>query len=401
MVGSCIRENDAFIPVLPNSILKDGDPIPASSRPFMEGIYEITKGNELFGPNAVLKWHGKDLSLFSETQGCYFVMKAAHLDSVIFMEGFWRYSSNNKTGLINLRISKKNGGKNILNRSSENITIEGAYGNGTGLPSIEISMKYIRPFSQKVKESNFYIMGHRSGGRNSDNLPVSENSIEMIRYTRNFGTTGIEIDIRLTKDNVPVIYHDDDLNIRSTTKGPLIGSVEEYTFDQISTYVRLIHGEKIPTLDEALTFVVDSTELRAVWLDMKDNPNAIKAVIPLQQKALSRAKAKNRQLEIWIGLPTDAMIDEFLAYPGHANAPALCELDLEDVRRTNAKVWSPRWTLGTQVDKAREMHSEGRKVFCWTIDDQDFMKKFIQEGEFDGLLSNYSAMTAYYFYMQE
>jgi glycerophosphoryl diester phosphodiesterase len=400
-MSACIRENDAFIPLLPNSILKDGDPIPAGSKFSMEGVYEITKGGDLFGPNAVLKWHGKDLSLFSETQGCYFVMKAAHLDSVIFLEGFWRYSSNNRTGLINLRISKKSGGKNILNGKSEDILIEGTYGSGVALPSIEIAMKYIRPFSQKVKESNFYIMGHRSGGRNSDNLPVSENSIEMIRYTRNFGTTGIEIDIRLTKDHVAMIYHDEDLNTRATTKGPLIGAVEDYTFDQISAYVRLIHGEKVPTLDEALTFLVDSTELRAVWLDMKENPIAIKTVIPIQQKALARAASKNRTLEIWVGLPTSSMIDEFVAYPGHENVPALCELELEDVRKTNAKVWSPRWTLGTQVDKVREMHAEGRKVFCWTIDDQNFMKKFIQEGEFDGLLSNYSAMTAYYFYMQE
>ncbi len=398
---SCVNEDPPIVPFLPNSILRDGDPIPPTSRPFMEGIYEITKGGELFGPYAVLKWHGKDFSIFSETQGCYFVMKSAHLDSVIFMEGYWRYSSNNKTGLVSMRISKKKGAKNILNRTQGSTVIEGAYGEGLGLPSIEISMTFVRPFSQKVKTADFYIMGHRSGGRNSDNLPVSENSIEMIRYARNFGTTGIEIDIRLTKDKKAVIYHDPDLNIRSTTKGPLIGPVENYTFDQISTYVRLPQGEKIPTLEDALTFVVDSTELRAVWLDMKGNSNAIKVVIPIQQAALNRAKQKNRALEIWIGLPTSTMIDEFLAYPAYQKVPALCELGIQDVRNTNALVWSPRWTLGTQVENVQLMHSEGKKVFSWTIDDQTFMKQYVEEGEFDGLLSNHSAITAYYFYLQE
>ena len=95
------------------------------------------------------------------------------------------------------------------------------------------------------------------------------------------------------------------------------------------------------------------------------------------------------------------VINEFLAYPDYVNIISLCELELDDVRKTNASVWSPRWTLGTQLDKVREMHAEGRKVFSWTIDDQTFIKKFIQEGEFDGLLSNYSASTSYYFYMQE
>ncbi|CAN5287164.1 hypothetical protein BH09BAC3_BH09BAC3_37620 [soil metagenome] len=400
-VGSCVRENDAFIPVLPNSILKDGDRIPVLSRPFMEGVYEITKGGNVFGGFAVLKWHGNDFSIFSEAQGCYSVMKAVSLDSVIFMEGYWRYSTNNKTGLVNMRISKQTGAKDILNRVAANPLIKGVYGLGEALPGVEIELKYLRPFSATVKNSNFYIMGHRSGGRNSDNLPVSENTIEMIRYTQNFGTTGIEIDIRLTKDRVPVIYHDPDLNIRSTTKGPLIGPIEDYTLNQIANYVRLLHGERIPTLDEALTFVVDSTDLRAVWLDMKENPNAVKRVIPVQLKALERARQKNRQIEIWIGLPTSEIIEEYLAFPNHQSVPALCELSLDDVRKTKAVVWAPRWTLGTQVDNVQTMHDEGRKAFCWTIDDQNFLKQFIQEGDFDGLLSNYSAITAFYFYSQE
>ena len=281
------------------------------------------------------------------------------------------------------------------------VIMEGAYGEELGLPSNELVLEYERPFSTKVKNANFYIMAHRSGGRNADNLPVSENSIEMIRYTRVFGTNGIEIDVRLTKDNVPIIYHDDDINRRITVKGPLNGPVEEFTMDQISRYVRLIHGEKVPKLEDALKFVVDSTEIRAVWLDMKGDADAMKVVVPIQQMALARAKQKNRPMEIWIGLPTPDVINEFVNYPDYTNVASLCELELEDVRKTNARVWSPRWTLGVQLDKVKEMHSEGRKVFCWTIDDQKFMKQYIAEGEFDGLLSNHSAITSYYFYMQE
>ena len=127
----------------------------------------------------------------------------------------------------------------------------------------------------------------------------------------------------------------------------------------------------------------------------------MKVVIPIQQKALKRARQKKRPLEIWVGLPTQQVINEFLAFPDYVNIMSLCELELEDVRKANARVWGPRWTLGTQLDKVREMHAEGRKAFCWTIDDPKFIKKFIKEGEFDGLLSNYSSSTSYYFYMQE
>ena len=278
--------------------------------------------------------------------------------------------------------------------------IEGAYGVENKLPSSELVLEYERPFSARVKAGNFYILAHRSGGRNADNLPVSENTIEMIRFTRNFGTNSVELDIRLTKDQVPIIYHDPYINIRLTTKGPLNGPVSSYTWDQISTYVRLIHGEKIPRLDDALNFVVDSTDLRAVWLDMKGDLNAMNKVIPLQQKALLRARQKNRPLEIWIGLPDEKVVEQFMAYPEYQNTLSLCELEPEDVRKTNANVWAPRWTEGLQLEKVAEMHMEGRKVFCWTIDDQRFIQQFIEEGKFDGLLSNHSAITTYYYYMQ-
>jgi glycerophosphoryl diester phosphodiesterase len=403
MAISCVYENDAIVPALPNSIILEGDPIPKSSRTFMEGIYKITSGSETFGDHAVLKWHGKDLSLFTERNGCYFPLRAAHLDSVIFLEGYWRYSTNNNTGAVSLRIPKNRGGKYILSKKDGPIVpiiIEGAYGAENNLPSSELVLEYERPFSEKVKAGNFYILAHRSGGRNADNLPVSENTIEMIGFTRNFGTNGVELDIRLTKDNVPIIYHDPDINIRLAAKGPLNGPVSNYTYDQIATYVRLIHGEKIPRLENALNFVIDSTELRAVWLDMKGDVNAMNLVIPLQKKALLRAKLKNRPMEIWIGLPDENVVEQFTAYAEYQNTLSLCELGLEDVRKTNANVWAPRWTEGLQLDKVAQMHAEGRKVFCWTIDDQRFIQQFMEEGKFDGLLSNHSAITSYYYYMQ-
>ncbi len=74
----------------------------------------------------------------------------------------------------------------------------------------------------------------------------------MIKKTPEFGSTGIEIDVRLTKDGVPVLYHDNTLNLRETQKSGLTGPIENYTYDQLSTFVRLVHGEKIPTLREAL-----------------------------------------------------------------------------------------------------------------------------------------------------
>ena len=105
-----------------------------------------------------------------------------------------------------------------------------------------------------------------------------------------------------------------------------------------------------------------------------------------------------RELEILIGLPDTFMRNNFLDYPNYETIPSLCELSLDDVRNTNARVWAPRWTLGMQKANIAAMHSEGRRVFTWTLDEKGFIEEYINEGGFDGILTNYPTIVAYYYY---
>jgi glycerophosphoryl diester phosphodiesterase len=222
----------------------------------------------------------------------------------------------------------------------------------------------------------------------------------MVRFTEQLGTTGIECDPRISSDGVVFIYHDADINTRLTQKGPLAGDVSAYTWKQLSTFVTLIHGEKIPTLDELLTFAIDSTELRFVYLDMK-SAEAVPACIPIQLRAMERAVAKGRDIMIVIGVPTTDVMNALKAYPDYQNVPSLCELTVEDARALNSKVWAPRWTLGTQNDLVQQMHNEGRLAVCWTIDSPNWIQNYISTGNFNGLLTNFPYVEAYYHYIQE
>lgn len=74
---------------------------------------------------------------------------------------------------------------------------------------------------------------------------------------------------------------------------------------------------------------------------------------------------------------------------------------MEDVRAVNSVVWGPRWTLGTQNALVQEMHNENRLAVCWTIDQVPWIKEFINDGHFDGLLTNYPYVVAYYHYIQQ
>jgi glycerophosphoryl diester phosphodiesterase len=205
----------------------------------------------------------------------------------------------------------------------------------------------------------------------------------------------------MSKDGVAYLYHDGDLNIRLTQKGPLAGPSEDYTWAQLSTFVTLLHGEKIPTLEEALIYTIDSTMLSFVYLDMKVKTGAMATVAEIQKRMIERAAQKGRDVLIVIGIPTTDALDDLKTLPDYTSIPSLCELSVDDVRAVNSMVWAPRWTLGTQNALVQEMHDEGRLAVCWTVDQVGWIEEYINEGHFDGLLTNYPYVVAYYHYIQQ
>jgi glycerophosphoryl diester phosphodiesterase len=398
----CNKEYDVPVPSFgSDSVLTGTSPLDPAAKPLMEGIYRITTTSEMFGDTVVVKWNRKSLS-FACCNGIYFVLNAGSHNADITLEGYWRNGYNDATGLSRLTIANNEGGNEIIGEiPTQKIIMRGEYGNGEGTPDQSMTLEYLRPFSDKVKYNKFGILAHRAGGRTSDKLPVSENSIEMINFCEKLGSTGIEVDVRLTSDKVAFLYHDADINTRLTQKGPLAGEIKAYTWSQLSSYVRLIKGEKIPTLESALTFVIDSTNLTAVYLDMKEDKEAMAVVIPIQQKMLKRAHDKGRNVTIVAGIPSISVLNDFMTYPDYQNIPSLCELSVDDVRMANSIVWAPRWTLGTQNDLVSQMHSEGRAAICWTIDNPAWIREYINNGLFDGLLTNFPSVVTYYHYIQK
>ena len=399
---SCNNEVDITNPVVdPSDFLSQTKPLPENSKPLMEGVYEVVEGKNLLGDQVVVKWTRDRLSIFSGKNGGYMILESGSLDSVVFLSGYWRYSTSTETGAANFYIPSRSGGGEIVygDTTGNAITFVGEYGNGNGLADKPLILKFMRPFSDEVKQSDFYILAHRGGGRSSDYLGVSENSIEMINIAERFGSTGIEIDARLSKDGVPFIYHDGDINLRLTQKGLIWGDIESFTWEQLRTLVTLRNGEKIPSLREVLEFVLNSTKIRAVWLDTKD-VDVIPASIELLTEINERAVQMGRDLKIVLGIPADDIFEEFIAQPNFQNVPSLCELTIDQVRQVNSKVWAPRWTQGTQNSTVEELQAEGRLVFTWTLDDANYIESFINEGKFNGILTNYPTIVSYYHYIK-
>ncbi len=411
LVASCTKRFSAPLPDTTWSAFDSAKatPLISSINNRLEGVYAITNGNGTFGDTAVLKWsytaNGRDtsfyLSILCETEVSYFICEAKRLDTNIIFKGYWRKMVNTETGAVRLTISRKGGADKLLNNiafaSTDTVNIEGIYGSGPLATDQPLSLKYIRPL---YKAKPLEIIAHRGGGRTSDLLPASENSLEIIKMASQFGATGVEIDVRLTSDGVPILFHDKSLNERVVQRSGLYGDIDNYTYQQLYTLVRLIKGERIPTLREALNTIVYNTPLQFVWLDTKYSGN-LQPMRDLQKEFTAKATAIGRKVEIVIGLPDDDAVNNFMALKDYKAAASVCELSLEDVERTGATIWAPRWTLGKQNDEVDKVHAAGKRAMVWTLDVPASINDFITQGKFDGILSNYPSVTAYYHYVRQ
>jgi glycerophosphoryl diester phosphodiesterase len=384
-------------------------PLPSPTHGAIEGVYNVSVAADKFGDQVALKssyviinhdttWH---YSIFCGKDVGYFVCEGRRVNGDILLNGYWRKMVSTETGIVRFTISATDGAALLLGPNpivtAGSVRIKGVFGNGNDLPADSISLVYNR----KLNTSNsFQILAHRAGGRTSDLLPVSENSVAMIHKAPEFGATGVEIDIRLTKDDSMILYHDNTINLRETQKSGLVGPIENYTYRELSNFIRLIHGEKIPTLREALDAVVYETGLKTVYLDTKIT-TPLDQLRQIQAEYSSKAAAIGRNVELLIGIPADDQLNHFLALPGYTSIPSLCELSIDDVRKANSKVWAPRWTLGTQNDKVAEMHAEGRRVYVWTMDVPAYIDEYLSEGNFDGILTNYPSYVAYAHYVRQ
>jgi len=381
------------------SILDETFPLSEDVKNKMEGVYKVTEGSDHFGDKVVVKSSGKFISIFGEKNAGYCILKGGFVGTELFFEGYWRYATNTATGLVDLNIADGTGGDYLIGSGdSVQIQLSGLFGEDNENPDRKFTLIYDRPFGPKVYEKNFWIVAHRGAGRTSDLLPASENTLEIIDLAERFGANAIEIDVKLSQDRIPFLYHDQTINLRLTKKGPIWGDVEDFTYPQLHSFITLINGEKIPSLEQALEFVLEETNLSLVWLDMKSEKNDLAEVIPIQQDIMDRAEIMGRDLEIFIGLPKEEKIEQFLNYPSHEDILSLNEFEMTDVRRTDSEFWGPRWTLGTQNAEVQTMHDEGRRVITWTMDDPDFINLYMKEGDFDGMVTNYPTLVAYYFY---
>lgn len=86
---------------------------------------------------------------------------------------------------------------------------------GLSAEHLKIKSKTRNHKSWELKK-NGYDIGHRGAGsarRNDQTEKILENTVTSFNYAYHKGADMVELDVQLSKDKVPIVYHDFNVNI--------------------------------------------------------------------------------------------------------------------------------------------------------------------------------------------
>lgn len=216
----------------------------------------------------------------------------------------------------------------------------------------------------------FVVIGHRGNP-----VVAPENTLRSIESAFAVGADVVEVDVRLTRDGVPVLFHDDTLERTTLGSGPVEdASLEELRPLRAMSRFDETAGEPIPTLEEALLAARGRGRL---LLDINADGMA-----PTIAALLDRLEVPQGILEVaaW----SEAQADEYLA---HLPGAAVIAVGLPDRWRDGALgLARERGLAGFDVggDVPAEFvaaaHEAGLRVYVYTINDGDRMRRLIERG---------------------
>ena len=204
-----------------------------------------------------------------------------------------------------------------------------------------------------------------------------ENSPRSFKKALQLGVDVIETDLRLTKDAVPVLFHDATLDrVTDST-----GEISTYTSDDLRRKVKLKNGEQIPTLEEFFDLI--SGRGVGVFLDIKFensedillrhvSPYLSNYQIVIGSFHPELIKNINRKQN---GIKTGVILRKF---------PDSIE---KLVRDTGCKVISLRYDAATQ-EVVRQVRKLGQELVLWTVNDPQDIEK-VRRLAPDGIVSDF------------
>ncbi len=387
----CGPRDEVLHPTFPGGgQLSGATPLPPDMLKKLEGMFDVSKGAGRFGTTVAARATKDTFSFFTNVHDSYAVLRAGCLTgSQLVLEGYWRYASDTDTGLLRLAVGPPEVASALCSGAAPPaatpIQFAGSLGVGYGRLQERVTFTYFRQLIETA--GKFWVSAHHGACQTVDDCGASENSVPSLLMVESLGATDVEVDVRLTADGVPILFHDDYFTPRLTKGVYCHGSVDRFALADVRALCRLTFGEQVPTLEEALQTVVNQTNLAAIWLDIKV-PDAVAPALQLMTKYQAIAKQMGSKLVIIIGLAETDVLATYRTLNVPAGTLCLVELSPDDVRSTGCQFWGPRWTRGPMVNDVRALQAENRFVMYWTIDDPTFIDLYLRQAKPNGILTD-------------
>jgi|Deesub1362A_J573_1020465.scaffolds.fasta_scaffold00012_226 glycerophosphoryl diester phosphodiesterase len=216
--------------------------------------------------------------------------------------------------------------------------------------------------------SGFFIVAHRGA---SGSYP--ENTMLSFSKAVEFGADVVELDVRLSRDGVPIVFHDNTLDRLIG----LSGKISDYDYNDIKTF--RVGGEPIPSLEEALGYLVDHV---GVFIEVKEDAG-IQAITDIiiengYEKNVAVISFNEGPLT-YIHNTTPTVVTGYIYMkPGDGIVKA---------KKIGAEIVLPYYRLASSKAIAFA-HRLGLKVVVWVINDTDMALEYHRRGA-DGIATDY------------
>lgn len=207
---------------------------------------------------------------------------------------------------------------------------------------------------------NVLIIGHRGAAE----LP--ENTVPSFEKALENGADGVELDVRQTADGQLAVVHP-----------AVVGSkaIQSSNYDDIR---RLPKGYEIPLLEDVLKQFASQA-----FLDIElKSPGFEEPAVELIRKYAHPQKT------LISAFDTQTLTKVFELYP-EAQLGFLYNRTQDEESRHNCpiEVVKPQFRLASR-ELISDVHSEGLRVFAWTVNDKPEMKRLLQLGV-DAIITDY------------
>jgi len=211
-----------------------------------------------------------------------------------------------------------------------------------------------------------------------------ENTMSAFRLAEQAGADGLELDVRLTADGVPMVLHDDTLDRTTNVQGMLAAYSRRdlQHVDAGSWFAPQFAGEGIPALEQVLQWADERLYLN---LEIKEYAAGMAVKELLNQFPRCRVLVSSFDHGLLKALRAQA--PEMSV--GFLSESRWWHRQLCDAASCGAKSFHPRQDLVTP-GRIAQCHALGMKVYPWVVDDVARFRALLRMGV-DGVFTNYPA----------